>query len=222
MDPGNPADWIALNWLPELGPVGLRRALDRCGDVAEVAYRMPAAALRELGRQSALGAGQLAAARRGLRRRSERELARCRKLGIRPIPWPDPDYPVALREIAAPPLLVYLKGKLPHRAPRVAVVGSRTPTPYGRRSGGRAGLGAGGARDRGRLRRRARGRYAGPPGRPGGGGADGRGPGFRPSAPLSGGECGPFRKDRRTRSAAQRVRAGAGPKRPPTSPAGTA
>jgi DNA processing protein len=141
MDRGELADWIALNSLPETGPVGLRRALDRCGEVAEVAYRMPAAALRELSRHGGPSAEQLAEARKGLRRRAARELARCRRLGIRLLPWPDPDYPAALREIAAPPLLVYVKGKLPHRALRVAMVGSRTPTAYGRRTA--AGLASG-------------------------------------------------------------------------------
>ena len=141
MSQGDPADWIALNFLPDVGPVGLRRALDLRGDVADVAYRMPAAALRELNRHGAPSTEQLAEARRGLRRRAEREWARCRRLGIRLLPWPDPDYPAALREIAAPPLLIYMKGRLPQRTLRVAVVGSRTPTVYGRRTA--AGLASG-------------------------------------------------------------------------------
>ena len=85
---------------------------------------MPAAALRELNRHAAPAAEQLTEARRGLRRRAQRELAHCRRLGIRLLPWTDPDYPAALREIAAPPLLIYMKGRLPQRALRVAVVGA--------------------------------------------------------------------------------------------------
>lgn len=141
MEPGDPADWIALNSLPDVGPAALRRALEQCGDAAEVAYRIPASVFRELSRRSAPAQEKIVEARRGLRRRAERELARCRRLGIRPMPWGDPAYPAALREIADPPLLIYLKGNLPHRALRVAVVGSRTPTDYGRRVA--AGLASG-------------------------------------------------------------------------------
>ena len=47
--------------------------------------------------------------------------------------WSDPDYPVLLREMADPPLVLYISG---NRAllsrPQLAIVGSRNPTPMGR------------------------------------------------------------------------------------------
>lgn len=47
--------------------------------------------------------------------------------------WPDSDYPVLLREIPDPPLVLYIVGerRLLSR-PQLAVVGSRNPTPMGR------------------------------------------------------------------------------------------
>jgi DNA processing protein len=140
MDPRNLADWIAMNMLPGLGPVSLHRALKCYADPGEIAHRLPPAAFRALARRPPT-ADTLADARRGLRRRARRELERCRRMGVRLLPWCDPDYPAALREITTPPVLLYLRGALPHRRLRVAVVGSRTPTAYGRRVA--LGLGAG-------------------------------------------------------------------------------
>ncbi|MFA5138661.1 MAG: DNA-processing protein DprA [Elusimicrobiota bacterium] len=44
-----------------------------------------------------------------------------------------PLFPELLRDIPGPPDLLYVRGTLPSRAASVAVVGSRKPTPYGRR-----------------------------------------------------------------------------------------
>lgn len=56
----------------------------------------------------------------------------CAKNGIRVIPLDSRDYPAALRLIPDAPLVLYLAGKSPPRGNRVAVVGSRAPTPSGR------------------------------------------------------------------------------------------
>jgi DNA processing protein len=141
MEPGKLADWIAINMLPDLGPRVLHRALKRYGDPGEIAYRLPRQTFQTLSRARGPASEELAGARRGLRRRAERELGHCRRLGIRPLAWPDPDYPALLRELQDAPLLLYVRGNLPHRRLRVAVVGSRTPTAYGRKVA--AGLGAG-------------------------------------------------------------------------------
>jgi len=45
----------------------------------------------------------------------------------------DAGYPAALEELTDPPALLYQRGDLPEAVLRVAVVGSRTPTAYGRR-----------------------------------------------------------------------------------------
>ena len=61
-------------------------------------------------------------------------LARCKLQNIRILPIYDRDYPDRLRNIYDPPLVLYVRGKLPdfNRLPAVAVVGQRKATPYGR------------------------------------------------------------------------------------------
>ena len=60
-------------------------------------------------------------------------LGRCAGQNIRILPIYDKDYPDRLRNIYDPPLVLYVRGKLPdfNRLPAVAVVGSRKKTPYG-------------------------------------------------------------------------------------------
>jgi DNA protecting protein DprA len=129
----NLLDWIALNLLPGLGPVMLGRALKRFGDPGEIAYRVPLRDLecvRGVGPQIQAG---IADTRRTLRRRAERELRRAEKLGLRVLVRGDAAYPAALSELPDAPILLYLKGSLPEGVVRLAVVGSRQATLYGRR-----------------------------------------------------------------------------------------
>jgi len=132
-------DWIALTLLPGLGPLSQQRALERFGDPGRVAFHVPVAELARLPRVGRDRVEGIADARRGLRRRAEKLLARCERLGIRVVPRDDAGYPTVLGEIPDPPSVLYVRGELPAEARRVAVVGSRSPTPYGRRLA--AGLG---------------------------------------------------------------------------------
>ena len=58
---------------------------------------------------------------------------RCRRLGIRLLPWGDPAYPGALFDLADPPPLLYLRGagRWPPESP-ITVVGARRSTGLGR------------------------------------------------------------------------------------------
>ncbi len=60
---------------------------------------------------------------------------KCEKLSITILTQHSSDYPQSLKALPDSPLLLYLKGKLPPTQTRacVAVVGTRSPTPYGRR-----------------------------------------------------------------------------------------
>lgn len=60
-------------------------------------------------------------------------LARCGLLNIQLLPIYDEAYPQRLRNIYDPPLILYVRGRLPdfNRLPAVAVVGQRKATPYG-------------------------------------------------------------------------------------------
>ena len=58
----------------------------------------------------------------------------CRQQGVELVTLYDAAYPSALKEISDPPLVLYVKGKLPTEPYAVAVVGSRECTPYGERA----------------------------------------------------------------------------------------
>ena len=54
-------------------------------------------------------------------------------VGLRVLSPGDPDYPQLLASLGDPPQRLHLRGKLPASADALAIVGSRRPTPYGRR-----------------------------------------------------------------------------------------
>jgi DNA processing protein len=123
--------WVAMNMLPGLGPVSIAKALERHGDPEAIAFRLPREEL--IPGSPASDDGSFARARRGLLSRARRELRRCRRLGIKLLTCRDADYPAALQTLQDKPVLIYMKGDLPQKIFRVAVIGSRTPTAYGRR-----------------------------------------------------------------------------------------
>ena len=125
--------WIALNLLTELGPLVQRRALQRFGDPAAVAHRVPLSQLRLVRGFTGKKLDYVREARRSLEKRTERELRRCERLGITPLPCGDEAYPAAFGDLPDAPVLIYMKGVLPEGVLRVAVVGSRACTAYGRR-----------------------------------------------------------------------------------------
>ncbi|MDH3784783.1 MAG: DNA-processing protein DprA [Acidobacteriota bacterium] len=123
----DPAVWVALALLPGVGPLRFSRLME-AGYPADAIPDLPAARV---------GVGKRAAAydhaRRSVRRRAAHELRHARRLGIQIIPRDSPRYPTLLKEIHDPPFVLWVRGELPVVGPRVAVVGSRTPTAYGRR-----------------------------------------------------------------------------------------
>lgn len=86
------------------------------------------------------------AARESLRRKdlsgTDRILGDCDRLGIRVLTWQDAEYPERLRHIYDPPQVLYCKGRKIAFDEEVAIamVGTRTCTPYGERVAGRLGL----------------------------------------------------------------------------------
>lgn len=126
-------DWVALNLLQRLNPLQVRRALREVGNPGEVAFRMSPARLAGAlglrdGAEAAIGEG-----RQGLRRRAEEEVRAATKLRIRFVTAADPDYPAAFETLPDAPVLLYVKGEVPAGAVRIAIVGSRRCTAYGRR-----------------------------------------------------------------------------------------
>ncbi len=67
-------------------------------------------------------------------RLAEKEVETAGRLDVNVVTAEDKDYPVSLREIDSPPILLYVHGRLIVDAVRVAVVGTRNPTSYGRKA----------------------------------------------------------------------------------------
>jgi DNA processing protein len=124
-----------LNLLPGLGPVSIRKALERFGDAGEVAFRVPTDELVRIARVPAKHVEEFRHVRRRLRRRTARELRLAERHGVRLVPSSADDYPAALVELPDAPVLLYVRGSLPEGVLRLGVVGSRSPTAYGRQVG---------------------------------------------------------------------------------------
>ncbi|MBI2055280.1 MAG: DNA-protecting protein DprA [Candidatus Sungbacteria bacterium] len=62
----------------------------------------------------------------------DEEMRKLVNQGIALVAGEDGDFPEELRNIAAPPLALYIKGRLDSKKTRLAVVGTRKATPYGR------------------------------------------------------------------------------------------
>jgi DNA processing protein len=120
---------MALNMLPKIGPVRVRRLVEFFGTPGAV-LGAGVDSLRKVE-----GIGQETASM--LRRWEEfadlsGELERIRDMGLSVITQLDDLYPAPLREIHDPPLVLYVKGKLESRDRiAVGVVGSRRATTYG-------------------------------------------------------------------------------------------
>ncbi|MEI7900036.1 MAG: DNA-processing protein DprA [bacterium] len=73
--------------------------------------------------------------------RADDELERAVKKGVKLVTWVDEDYPALLKQIADPPLVLYVAGSVATLGlPAVAVVGTRHPTIYGREVARRFGF----------------------------------------------------------------------------------
>jgi DNA processing protein len=121
--------WVGMNIVPAIGPAKVRALLDHFGDL-ETAWRADGAALK--------GAGLDRAAIRNLVTLRAKidldvEMAKLAKHQITALTWEDPDYPSLLKEIYAPPPVLYARGQLlPDDEWAVGVVGTRRATLYGK------------------------------------------------------------------------------------------
>lgn len=118
----------ALNMIPQMGPVRLRRLLDAF-DSAEKVLRASADQLASVEGITRVVAGNIA-------RWSDfadpaEEMKKASNLGAHIITAKDDEYPPALREIHDPPIVLYVRGNLTERDRQaIAVVGSRKATHY--------------------------------------------------------------------------------------------
>jgi DNA processing protein len=121
--------WVGFNIVRGIGPTRMQALLDYFGS-ADRAWHASSEELRSAGldRRSL---ESLLAARSALD--LDQELERVAAVGARVLTWEAPDYPRLLREIAAPPPVLYVKGDITEQdAWAVAVVGTRRASDYGR------------------------------------------------------------------------------------------
>ena len=136
--------WIWLTTRHDLGPAGVLGVLEHFITPERAYYAdpeeydflpLPAAAKRSL-----LDKGT---------DRAEEILADCERLGVRIMTLQDADYPGRLRQIADPPVILYIRGRSFHfdEEAAIGVVGAREATAYGTLYAERFGmeLAAGGA-----------------------------------------------------------------------------
>ncbi len=121
--------WLALNRVKGVGPARFRLLLDAFGS-ARAAWEASPAGWREAGLDERTAAA-FERQRAGIVPEAEVEkLARLRVAALRVV---DPAYPRLLREIPAPPPVIYVRGRLlPDDELALAIVGTRRVSAYGR------------------------------------------------------------------------------------------
>jgi DNA processing protein len=121
--------YLGFSIVNGIGPARLDRLIDRCGSV-DAAWRATLADMQAAGLDRR-GAEALVRAQRTLD--LDAELERAERAGVQLVSREHPDYPAALANIPAPPPLLYVRGRLAE-ADRwsLAVVGTRSPTSYGK------------------------------------------------------------------------------------------
>jgi DNA processing protein len=119
---------IALCSIPALGPVTVRRLLSAFG-TPEAVFR---AGPRELASVDGIDSKRAEAIRGFSGESLERDIERLGNEGIRVVTVHSEQYPEALKEVPTAPLILYMKGEfIKDDRFAIAVVGTRTPSPYG-------------------------------------------------------------------------------------------
>jgi len=125
-------DWVELNMTPGIGPRAAAKLLERFGS-AEAVYSATRTELEQL-RLAPEAIDSIIA--RDLRSTADAEIAAVRKLGGEILLLDDGVYPLSLREIYDPPIVLYVKGAWAEclDQPCIGVVGSRKCSTYGQNS----------------------------------------------------------------------------------------
>ena len=121
--------WEALSRVPQLGTVKFRRLESYFGKL-ENAWNAGMKQLKAAGIEDR-PAQEIVAARNNSS--PDDEMAALERAGVTAVTWNDSGYPSRLKEIADPPAALFYKGTLLTSDDRsVAIVGTRSPTTYGR------------------------------------------------------------------------------------------
>lgn len=121
-------EWISLALTPGLGPTRARKLVEHFG-TAEAVFRASLTELEGAGIQ-AVSAQAIATGKSGELAREE--IARAASGEVTILSLDDAAFPVRLKEIYDPPLILYVRGNPEILSkPGIAMVGTRHPTPYG-------------------------------------------------------------------------------------------
>lgn len=121
--------WMAFNRVPGVGPIKTKRLYDHFGSLARAWQAEPA----ELARAGLEAKAVEAVLTARSRLSPAGEVQQLERHGARAVTLADPDYPQRLRQIYAPPTVLYIRGDFaPADDLAVAVVGTRRATMYGR------------------------------------------------------------------------------------------
>lgn len=128
---------IAMNRVQGLGAITVKRMRERFGSLPRVF---------DCSEEELLGVPGIGAEKARLiweqlkRTRSDDELDLAARKGVKLVTWADEGYPAWLKQIADPPLVLYVAGTVAALdRPSVAIVGTRHPTVYGREMARRLG-----------------------------------------------------------------------------------
>lgn len=122
-------DLLCLASVPRLGSPHIRSLVKAFGSPGAVLRSNPERLVSASGIERALARAIADHRGEGFARDQIRRAIQC---GARIVTAWDAGYPEALKSIADPPLVLYVLGTIPDAAsPSLAVVGTRTPSPYG-------------------------------------------------------------------------------------------
>lgn len=126
-----PLHWIALNAIKGLGPVRIKQLVEMFGDPKEIFKQSPSFLLNQ-GVISESIASQLTDP--SLFEFARKQISWAERLKVSVLTSSDTAYPSYLKEIFAPPPVLYVKGKIDIlQKHAVAIVGTRAPTMYGKK-----------------------------------------------------------------------------------------
>jgi DNA processing protein len=121
-------EWLAISLTTGLGPTRARKLVEHFGS-PEAVFRASLTELEGSGIR-AISAQSIATGKSAELAREE--IARAAAMGATLISMEDPCYPLRLKEIYDPPLILYIRGNSEVLTkPGIAMVGTRHPTPYG-------------------------------------------------------------------------------------------
>lgn len=121
---------VALNLIPDVGPIMIRHLLDQFGSAPAI-LKAPRRELLQVDRVGPKAAEAIACWEQAIDLAGE--LQRVRDFDCHIITQTDDAYPPLLREIYDPPIVLYVRGELTERDQHaVAMVGTRMLTQYGR------------------------------------------------------------------------------------------